>query len=109
MSITYRWDIVSVECVPTANSLKNVVSEIHWQLYADDETNTANVYGAIGVEGVDPDNFIDYEDLTKDQIIEWAILAIGEDKVEIYKNSLASQLSALSNPQKVSLPLPWQT
>jgi hypothetical protein len=107
MTITYRWDIVSVSCVPSANSLKNVVSEIHWQLFANDETNTANVYGAVGVEGVDPDNFINYEDLTKEQIIEWAELAIGEDKIEIHKSALASQLSALSNPQKVSRPLPW--
>lgn len=107
MSITYRWDIASITCVPSANSLRNVVTEVHWQLFADDGNNTSSVYGSVGIEGADPDNFTDYRDLTKEQIIEWTEIAIGEDKVEVYKNALASQLSTLSNPQKVSLPLPW--
>lgn len=107
MSITYRWNIVSVSCVPSANSLRNVVTEVHWQLFADDSFNTRYVYGAVGIEGADPDNFTDYEDLSEEQIIEWTELTIGEDKVNSYKSTLASQLSALTNPQKVSMPLPW--
>ena len=102
---TYTWKIESLDCVPDGDS--KVVSCIHWRLKSDDGANTAEIYGAQAIENNSKNAFIDYEALTKDDVIGWLQSAMGIDAVMELQKSLDKQLEALANPPVIKPPLPW--
>jgi hypothetical protein len=102
---TYTWKIESLDCKPDGDS--KIVSCIHWRLKGDDGTNTTEVYGSQAIENNTENVFIDYEALTKDQVIAWAQEAMGADVVATLQASIDSQLEALANPPVIKPPLPW--
>jgi hypothetical protein len=100
---TYTWQIKSLDCLPEGK----VVSSIHWRLKGDDGTNIAELYGIQNIENNSKNPFIDYEQLVKDDVIEWLKAAMGEEKVTQLHQSLDKQIETLANPPIVTLPLPW--
>lgn len=104
MTITYTWEFGSFEKAPLQDGLVDVVKVIHWRLYAKDAPYVASVYGSVTLSGPDPDNFIAYEDITK----QWAIDAVcGTLNVESLELSLANEIERQKNPPIVSAPPPF--
>jgi hypothetical protein len=104
---TYTWVIDALGCVPSMDGQTNVVSTIHWRVNATDGVNNATVYGAQSLTFDAKNAFIDYSDLTKDQVIGWAQDAMGIDAVTALQETLDKQLEALANPPIITPPLPW--
>jgi hypothetical protein len=107
MSNTYTWKIDSLDCFPSLENQKNVVSNIHWRVNGNDGTNFATVYGTQSIAYTDKSQFIDYESLTEDSVISWLKNAMGNEQVSTIQSSLDSQISVLANPPIVTPPLPW--
>jgi hypothetical protein len=104
---TYTWVIDALGCVPSVDGQTNVVSTIHWRVNATDGVNNATVYGAQSLIFDAKNAFIDYSDLTKNQVIGWAQGAMGIDAVTALQETLDKQLEALANPPIITPPLPW--
>ena len=102
---TYTWKIESLDCKPDGEA--KIVSCIHWRLKGDNGTNTTEVYGSQVIENNTENTFIDYEALTKNQVIGWVQESMGIDAVTKLQESIDSQLEALANPPIVKPPLPW--
>lgn len=109
--ITYEWSVNAMECYPEKNGYTDVVFTIHWSLSGikihNEKPFGTNCYGTVGVELNDDSVYTPYEELTKEQVTEWIIAALGEEQVNNYYNSLANQIEKMINPPSVSLPLPW--
>lgn len=100
---TYTWEVESLDCLPDGN----VVSCVHWRLKANDGTNISEVYGMQNIEKNTKNVFIDYEKLSKDDVIGWAKESMGTDAIADLQKTLDKKLQNLANPPIISPPLPW--
>ena len=83
---------------------------VHWiltgvseELDINEEPYSATNIGTQLVK-VDPDKeFIPFDELTNDMVVEWTKEAMGEDEVSAIEQSVSNQVSELENPTSVTL------
>lgn len=107
MANTYTWKIEQLDCIPSVDGQINVVSNVHWRVSATDGTNTTEIYKSQPLTFDGTKAFVNYADLTKDQVIGWVQEAMGIDAVTRLQQILDNQLKALANPPIIKPPLPW--
>lgn len=108
MSIQNTWSIVQVECLPEANGQKNVVQALHWELVGKDENNnTGRVYGSTAIEFDENTTFTAYNNLTKEQVLQWLFDTLGNETVAAHEKNVAGQIDAALNPPVTFPELPW--
>jgi hypothetical protein len=101
----YKWTISALDCAVKDGALNNVVQTIHWRYSATDADGiTAETYGAQSIAQPDPNNFINFEDLTKAELESWLEGAMDVDAMQ---ESLESQIELIKNPVNVTLPPPF--
>ena len=106
MANTYNWKINALDAKIQDGDNSDVIYTVHWT-YNSYKTNTGeHTASSIGTLGVtyDPDNFIPYADLTKDDVVVW--LEAGLD-VEAMKSSLDNQIELQINPVDETLRPDW--
>ena len=105
MANTYNWKINALDAKIQEGDNSDVIYTVHWSYIASDESgeHTASSIGTMGVE-YDPDNFIPYADLTKDDVVSW--LEAGLD-VESMKENLDNQIELQINPVDETLRPDW--
>ena len=111
MATTFEWTISALNSrikeTIEGQELHDVVIVVHWRYkgtrIVDDIPYEKETYGSLGVE-TDPNDFILYENLTKDDVIGW--LEEGLDVTEMQEN-LNKGIDLLINPVEETLPLPW--
>ena len=111
MAVSYNWTINPLEAYPTASGESDVVFTAHWQFHAT-ETVGETTYTAtsIGTEGLTYEAetpFTPFNELTLEQVSGWVETAMGEEKVQAMKDSLATQIANKINPPTVTLQAPW--
>jgi len=84
--------------------LQNVVNVVHWRYKATLDEYETEVYGALNLDGANPNDFILYENLTENDVITW--LEAGLDVDELQTN-LINKINLIINPVEETLPLPW--
>ena len=108
--ITKKWIIHALERL-TDNGF---VFNVHWR-YAitetDEVTNKQYYADDFSVQhyeqNPESDNYIPYEELTEEDVINWLIETFGEEKIEQMEKSLLENISNQKNPITLS-GLPWQ-
>jgi hypothetical protein len=104
---TYTWVIEQLDCYPQRDGQPDVVFTVHWRLNGTDGTNTATVYGSVGLTYEPGQPSTPYADLTQAQVIGWVQDALGSEQVQALTDNVAAQLAAIANPPVVAPPLPW--
>ena len=109
MSISYQWNVNTVDVYPTDEGQTNVIYNVHWRLNATDtqvdaEGNpyTASVYGTQSLDTSDLSNFTDFDSVTSSQVQGWVESAMGEEEVQTYKDNLDAQIASLVTPTSVT-------
>jgi hypothetical protein len=87
-------------------ALSDVVTTLHWQCTDSDGEHHGRCYGTVGLSEPDADSFTAYADISEADAIAWAKAAIGEEQVEAYEASVASQIELSKNPVS-STGVPW--
>jgi hypothetical protein len=104
----YKWVISAMNCAVESEGLPNVINVIHWRYNATkvegDKTYFAETYGASSTAQPNPQNFIPYEDVTEEEVINWLEQIL---LVEDMQASLEANIALQINPVEVTLPLPW--
>jgi len=105
MAISYEWDVNTVDVYPSDGDYTDVIYNVHWRLNATDtqvdaEGNpyTASVYGTQVLDTSDLSDFIDFDSVTAAQVQGWVESAMGEEKVQSYKDSLDADIAGQINP-----------
>jgi hypothetical protein len=93
-----EWNVVNMD----RKTDDGFVITVHYTVTAVDGDFTASTYGTVGYTE-EEGSFTPYEDLTKEQVIEWVKNSLGEETVE---TNLTAQIEALKNPTQES-GLPW--
>jgi hypothetical protein len=110
------WTVSSMERTlsDSESGLEGVVNVLHWQV-VDSQTvgegddavvHSGRCYGTVGLEAPDADSFTSYADISEADAIAWAKAAIGEEQVEAYQASVASQIELSKNPVSAA-GVPW--
>jgi len=104
MSTTFTWSVNTLERA-VANG---IVSTVHYNLNAADDTYASSAYGSIGLEApAEGDTIIPYADLTEAGVIEWVKTALGgEEKVTEIEAALQNQIDEQRTPTSAT-GTPW--
>lgn len=105
MTITYQWEIMNLHPIKSLNGLNNVIGAITWIYRGTNEDGIDGfVDGKLVLEQPEGENFINYEDITQENIISWLESNID---VESHKPNIINQISENINGTPYQLPLPW--
>lgn len=109
--MNYTWKLKSLKR-KDSEELTNIIVQTYWEkIGTDDEGNTGTFNGAtpFDLSSVDPDNFVNYEDLTEEMVLGW-IQSVVVGSYEQHVNELiAKQIDEKVNPiTEVTSEFPWQ-
>ena len=109
----FNWIISNMDCKVQSGELTNVVEIINWRYVATqtistsgsaDQTHIAETSGATQVGEPTPDNFTNYDSLTKEQVVGWLEEVLN---VETMQENLTNQIELKINPVNVTKPAPF--
>lgn len=108
MALEYKWTINNIKCYSNYNGLNNIVKNVAWTFTCTDtDTNTtATVSSYSEFSNPETENFIQYSDLTINNVISWIKTQFSVDNL---KQELQNELSRLALPEEVLTTLPFQT
>jgi hypothetical protein len=97
------WTINTLDTYPTAQGNADVVHRIHWGCSATHNEHSANVINVAGLEYAGG-SFTSFEELTKEQVLEWLWSVVDKATVEDAVNQM---LMAKVDPVSVTKSVPW--
>lgn len=107
MGADYTWVVTNMDCYSSKEGNSNVVFNVKWSITADDGSNKATYCGGQDIEYNPDDTFIQYENLTEEQVLDWVKNILGSEEINRITASLNAHLLTLANPPVVTLALPW--
>lgn len=106
----YTWRIERVDGYPQRNGLENVAAIVFWDLEVRDPSDGSfhNIRNATQLGEPNPDTFVDYLELSPEEIFPWVWAASGHTKDE-WEASIGQELYELLNPEQSlqTLSMPW--
>ena len=81
-----NYEILSIEYLTNVDGLEKVAANLHWFANATNEEGAfVRSFGNthIDVSAIDNNNFTPFEDLTKEQVLNWLFTAMGDDKQKL--------------------------
>lgn len=107
MAIEYKWTIDTLECFPNLMENIDVVSSVHWKIQAKEGEYSASIMGVQKLEYNPVKEFVPFEELTLEQVVDWLINSIGQEAVETIKNKLAREIEDQKVPSLEFKTAPW--
>ena len=109
MSISYQWNVSTVNVYPSEGGQSSVIHNVHWRLNATDtevdakgNPYVASVYGTQSLDTSDLSNFTDFDNVTSSQVQGWVESAMGAEKVQSLKDGLDAHIADQKNPTSVT-------
>ena len=110
MTVTYEWNCKTVDVHPTEGSETDVVYNVHWIVtgVSDELDPDGNAYqsSSIGTQTVplDPESeFIPFDELTNEIVVEWTKDAMGKEQVESIESLAKESINKKINPTSVTM------
>lgn len=108
MANTYNWIIPTLDAKIQEGDLENVIYNVHWRYIAKDESDESIMATRIGVLNVqykEGEPFIPYDELTKENVINW--LESGMD-ISSLQEQLNKDIELQKNPVDEHLYPDWE-
>lgn len=102
--VQYDKEILSLYTTPSTDGLSNVVKRVTWRYQAKEDIYVADIYKDTYFQTVDPNNFIDYYELTSEVILSWIA---SVENMNNLKQELDQKLVEVKNPVIVEKKIPW--
>ena len=100
--VTYDWNCKTVDVHPQEEGQTDVVYNVHWTVTGVNGDYSVTNIGTQIVPLNEGGDFIPFEDLTNEIVVEWTKEAMGEEQVASIEASIASQIAKLENPTSVT-------
>ena len=102
------WNVVNMERhLPDGETCPDgAVYTVHWTASLSEGSETAYTYGSIGLGDPDPASFVPYDQLTKEEVVNWVFATLGVDRVVEIEESLYNQLQQKLHPTS-AVGIPW--
>jgi len=109
MAITYTWKVVGLKKTNAAN-LSDVVVGTRWEkIGTDEDGNEGKFNGAtpFKVSDVDPNNFVDWNNLTEELVLSWIKPVVVGQYEEHVNGVIAKEIARQKNPEVETSDMPW--
>jgi hypothetical protein len=102
------WDIAQLERhLPDGETCPDgAIYTVHWTASLEEDGETAGTYGSIGLGDPDPDSFVPFDQLTKEEVVDWVLSALGVDQVVSIEEALHNQIQQKLYPTS-AVGVPW--
>lgn len=108
MAVTYTWNIVQLETYPSLDGKVDALCTVHWRLAGQEGDVLVELAGATGLNQTSTlEDFIPYEDLTKETVIQWVKDTLGESSVKEIEDAVAGEIQRRVAPKVVIRDAPW--
>lgn len=104
MNITFNWSIQQLVTVKKGDDF--IVEFVYWSCSASNGQSTQSVNSIIKIPFNNAD-FVKYEDLTMEAVMNWVFELIGQEKKEQIEIDLSLNLSDNEDLKTFVKPLPW--
>ena len=104
MNTQFEWIVHEIQVAPSLDGLQNVVRKIAWEVQAREKTAFVREQGVVELSEPDSENFINYESIDEQTVLQWLWSLIDKQAVEQKMNA---ELNSQLKPALISLPLPW--
>lgn len=108
--INYTWNCKTVDVYVSEGGNENVIYNVHWHLTGED-SETAVRGECIGTHVLDIsniENFINFDDVTHEQVIEWVEVSMGSEVIDRLKQNIVDQISEQTEPTSITLQIEGQ-
>jgi hypothetical protein len=106
--ISFNWSFPTLEYASSVDGLSQVIKTVHWRITAVEDNYVSATYGSTGLPNPQPDEFVDYDDLTAQLVQSWTEAAMGETAIEQIKDNLKAQINIAKQPELISSSPPWE-
>lgn len=109
MAITYTWKVTALKKVNAAN-LENVIIGTRWEkIGTDEEGNEGKFNGAtpFKVSDIDPDNFIDWDNLSEEVVLSWIKPVVTGTYEDHVNEQIMKQIRDKKSPVSEVTHMPW--
>jgi len=110
MAITYTWKVTGLRKVESVNGLENVVIGTRWEkIGTDEDGNEGKFNGATPFKPseIDPDNFIDWDNLSEEVVLSWIKPVVVGSYQEHVNEQIAKQIRDKRSPVSDIQHMPW--
>lgn len=108
MAINYVWDFPTFRVKIKQGDLEDVVYIVDWTCTASNgEGVSLQSYGQAMVPAPNPETFIPFSDLTKEQVQSWVETSLGAVFVQSMQAALAEGIELTVHPIEAVMPAPW--
>ena len=111
MANTYNWKINKLDVKKEQDGLTDVVYDIHYsyeavssELNANNQPHEASILGVCSIQAPDAENYVQFDQLTKDQVVAWLEESLEVDELN---NALDGIISEFVTPSIESKNAPW--
>lgn len=105
MAITYTWNILNIEVTPSYKGLTDVVCNVDFEYTGTNENNVSHtIERRIPFYKVDPNNYTPYNNLTKNQVVNWIESSIN---IENLNKLMEYEISVKERPEPQAKALPF--
>lgn len=107
--MNYRWKIKELVKKNFENK-KDVIFKIFWEKIGEDDNGnigTASGTTLLNIDNLDYNEFVDYEDLTEELILDWILLTITETYDKRLNKRILDDIEKTTNPSVKVSEFPW--
>ena len=93
--LNYTWRLSSLKALTKLNDdIISPITSVYWRLQVTEDEKFAEVTGVqeFDIQTINKENFTEFNDLTKDDIIDWVQQELGEEAIEAMKQELVSTI-----------------
>lgn len=92
--MTTTWNILKLICKTSEGNLSNVVYKVQWECKRSDATsNSVDEVGVCTLAQPDPNNFVQFSNLTKVEVVNWVKSTLGTTFVNEVESRLVTRLN----------------
>lgn len=108
---TFTWQVAPMK-VQSIGGMSNVVAELLINLIADDGDVRRIKTAILPLSSPDENDFIAYEQLNEQQVLDWGLSALGEEQIEAMQQALIDEIEMVKNSgvaveQPTTVAPPW--
>lgn len=109
MSNIYTWKIYALDVKPSIGTLKDYIVNAHWIATRSDGNGHLGSASSTVSFKIDEkkQDYIPYDKLKEEQIIEWVKDSLGEEGVAAAYATIEGSIQNQINPPIITPPLPW--
>lgn len=105
--ISYNWNIKSLRKTNLDN-LSGVVIEVYWDCVGTDDDDYTGIFSGFTIfKNVDPNNFIDFDNLTEEIVLSWVQPEVYSKYWDHVEAKIQEYINAKKNPVIDVTQLPW--